>query len=192
MVALKGQPDLLALMEAADGGSKPAADVLFSSLYGKLRRIAKYQLARSGSSASISATTLLHQAYIEMAGREGATFPDRGRFIGYAARVMRSLIIDHARSGRAQKRGGQFEITRFGNELESAPNCSELTRISDALEELAQAEPALAEIVDLKFFCGFSYAEIAVMKDVSERTIQRDWEKARIYLHRSFRPDLEI
>jgi RNA polymerase sigma factor (TIGR02999 family) len=179
-------------MEAADRGSKPAADALFSALYGQLRRIAKHELARHGAPVSLSATTLLHQAYIQIAGREGASFPDRNRFIGYAARVMRGLIIDHARGRCAQKRGGQFEITALGTEVEDAPDCRELAQISDALEELAKAEPSLAEVVDLKFFCGFSFEEIAAMKDVCERTIQRDWEKARIYLHRSIRPDLEI
>ena len=186
------EPSLVALMEAADCGSKPAADALFSTLYAELRRLAKHELARRGGPMSLSATTLLHQAYIEIAGREGASFPDRNRFMGYAARVMRGLIIDHARSRCAQKRGGQFEITALSTEAENAPDCRELTRISDALDQLAKAEPSLAEVVDLKFFCGFSFAEIAAMKDVCERTIQRDWEKARIYLHRSIRPDLEM
>jgi RNA polymerase sigma factor (TIGR02999 family) len=189
---LESVHSLVALMEAADHGSKPAADALFSALYGQLRRIAKNELARHGAPVSLSATTLLHQAYIQIAGREGASFPDRNRFIGYAARVMRGLIIDHARGRGARKRGGQFEITALGTEVEDAPDCRELAQISDALEELAKAEPSLAEVVDLKFFCGFSFEEIAAMKDVCERTIQRDWEKARIYLHRSIRPDLEI
>ena len=183
---------LAALMEAAERGNKSAADALFRALYGELRRIARNELARQGAPVSISATTLVHQAYIEIAGREAASFPDRNSFMGYAARVMRGLIIDHARSRHAQKRGGRFEITALGVEVEDAPDCRELARIGDALDELAKAEPALAEVVNLKFFCGFSFAEIAAMKDVSERTIQRDWEKARIYLHHSIRPDLAI
>lgn len=186
------EPGLVALMEAADRGSKPAADALFSALYAELRRIARNQLARHGAPMSISPTTLLHQAYIDIAGRKATSFPDRNRFMGYAARVMRGLIIDHARTRCAQKRGGQFEITALGAEAENVPDCRELTRISDALDELAKAEPSLSEVVDLKFFCGFSFAEIAAIRDVSERTIQRDWERARIYLHRSIRPDLEI
>jgi RNA polymerase sigma factor (TIGR02999 family) len=111
--------------------------------------------------------------------------------MGYAARVMRGLIIDHARSRRAQKRGGEFEITSLGADIENAVDDHKLARISEALDELAKAEPSLAEVVDLKFFCGFSFAEIAAMRDVSERTVQRHWEKARIYLHRSMRADLE-
>jgi RNA polymerase sigma factor (TIGR02999 family) len=140
---------------------------------------------------SLSSTTLLHQAYIDMAEREGRTFPDRARFMGYAARVMRGLIIDHARNRQAQKRGGQFEITSLGTDIaENVVDDRQLMQIGDALDELAKMEPSLAEIVDLKFFCGFSFAEIAAMRDVSERTVQRKWEKARIYLHRSMRSDL--
>jgi len=116
---------------------------------------------------SLSTTTLLHQAYIEISGREGTSFPDRNRFIGYAARLMRGLIIDHARSRRAQKRGGQFEITPLGTEIENVPDDRQLARISEALEELARVEPSFAEVVDLKFFCGFSFAEIAAMRNVS-------------------------
>lgn len=189
---METEPTLASLIYAAERGDNSAADALFSVLYSELRRLAKRELARHGSPMSLSATTLLHNAYIEMAGKDGASFPDRNRFMGYAARVMRGLIIDHARSRRAQKRGGQFEITSLGAEIESAVDDQKLSRISQALDELAKAEPALAEIVDLKFFCGFSFAEIAAMRDISERTVQRQWEKARIYLHRSIRADLEV
>lgn len=180
------------LLDAADRGNKAAADALFSALYSELRRLAKYELARHGAPMSLSATTLIHKAYIEIAHKDGTSFADRSRFMGYAARVMRGLIIDHARSHRAQKRGGQFEITSLEAEMDHALDDQKLVRISDALDELAKAEPLLAEIVDLKFFCGFSFDEIAAMQGVCERTVQRQWEKARIYLHRSIRADLEI
>jgi RNA polymerase sigma factor (TIGR02999 family) len=123
-----------------------------------------------------------------MAVKAGTSFPDRARFMSYAARVMRGLIIDHVRSRHAQKRGGHFELTTLENEeVEPAIDEKELTRVGEALDELAGIEPSLAEVVDLKFFCGFSFSEIARMRGVSERTIQRHWEKARIYLHRSIR-----
>jgi RNA polymerase sigma factor (TIGR02999 family) len=179
------------LIEAAERTGGPASDALFSALYSELHRLAKCQLARQGGAVSVSATTLLHEAYLEMAGKDSASFPDRARFMGYAARVMRGLIIDHARSRRAQKRGGRFEITSIGGEIENPVDDRELVRISEALDELAQADASLAEVVDLKFFCGFTFAEIAAMKSTSERTTQRQWEKARIYLHRKIRTDLE-
>ena len=174
------------LVDATERGEDGASEALFETLYAELHRLAKRELARHGYAVSISATTLLHQAYLEMAGRGGASFPDEARFMGYTARVMRGLIIDHARVRLAQKRGGQFEITSIGPDVaENAVDSQELARIGEALDELAKAEPALAEVVDLKFFCGFSFAEIAAMRGVSERTVQRMWQKARIYLHRS-------
>jgi RNA polymerase sigma factor (TIGR02999 family) len=141
---------------------------------------------------SLGATTLLHQAYIEIAAQDGMSFPDRGRFMAYASRVMRCLIIDHARSRSTQKRGGQFHITSTGAALEHAADDRELTRIGEALDELAKTHLSLAEVVDMKFFCGFTFAEIAAMKDVSERTVQRQWEQARIYLHRRISTKLGV
>jgi RNA polymerase sigma factor (TIGR02999 family) len=189
---LASEPSLIALMESVDRGSKEATDALFSALYSELRRLAKYELARHGAPMSLGATTLLHKAYIEIADKHGTSFPDRNRFMGYAARVMRCIIIDHVRRHQAQKRGGQFEITSFSTEIEDAVDHHELIRISEALDELSKAEPLLSELVDLKFFCGFTFAEIAAMKGISERTAQRQWEKARMYLHRKIRAELQI
>ncbi len=176
------------LVSKADRGDESAAAELFAALYSELHRLAQRELGRPGGLVSLSATTLLHEAYLDMAGRSGASFPDQARFMGYAARVMRGLIIDNARRRCAVKRGGQFEITRLGTQLaEPYAEESELAPLSNALDELAKTDRSLAEIVDLKFFCGFSSAEIAAMQGVSERTVQRKWERARIYLHRVLR-----
>jgi RNA polymerase sigma factor (TIGR02999 family) len=105
---------------------------------------------------------------------------------------MRGLIIDYARRRHAQKRGGQFEITSLCTDVANVVDDDKLIQVSEALDELAKAEPSLAEIVDLRFFCGFTFEEIAAMRGISERTVQRHWEKARIYLHRCIRADLEI
>jgi len=192
--ALRGTPlstDICTLFDAAERGNAPDADKLFAALYAELHRIARRELARRGDLVTLGATTLLHEAYLELAGRSGSAFPDQARFMGYAARVMRGLIIDHARNHRAQKRGGMFEITSLELEVhEAVANCHELTRIAESLDELAQIDPALAEVVNLKFFCGFTFLEIAGMRNVSERTVQRDWEKARIYLYQSIRTHL--
>jgi RNA polymerase sigma factor (TIGR02999 family) len=176
------------LIGAAETGDPSATEALFGVLYDELHRLARRELGRHGAPMSLGATTLLHQAYIDMAERDGPSFPDRARFMGYAARVMRGLIIDHARNRRAQKRGGHFEITSIEPEAaETVVDDRELGRIGEALDALAKVERSLAEVVDLKFFCGFSFAEIARMRNVSERTVQRDWDKARIYLHRALR-----
>jgi RNA polymerase sigma factor (TIGR02999 family) len=175
---------------AANGGNS-VTDALFSTLYCELHRLAKRELARRWSPLSLSVTTLLHEAYLGMAGREGLSFPDHARFIGYAARVMRGLIIDHARNRNAAKRGGEFDLTSLQFEIvENRVEARHLSLISDILDELAKVEPGLAEVVDLKFFCGFSFAEISAMQKLSERTVQRRWEKARIYLRCSICGDL--
>jgi RNA polymerase sigma factor (TIGR02999 family) len=169
------------------------ADALFSSLYSELHRLAKRELARQGARGSLSVTTLLHEAYLDISGRDGTSFPDQARFMGYASRVMRGLIIDHARRHSAVKRGGEFEITSLEVDVaENSVNANELSSISDALDQLAKVEPELAEIVDLKFFCGMSFAEIAALHKLSERTVQRRWDKARIYLRLSLRSDLSL
>ena len=177
------------LISSAEDGDRSAADALFTALYAELHRLAKSQLARNGG-VTIGTTTLLHEAYIDIAGRE-AVFPDRARFMGYAAKVMRGLIIDYARSRQALKRGGAFEITTLATEAGAAvPDDQELSRIGGAVEELAAVDPPLAEIVDLRFFGGFSLAEIGAMRGVSERTVQRQWEKARIFLHHALQGPL--
>lgn len=181
------------LIAAAETGDHNASEALFTALYSELHRMAKRELMRAGGPGmALGTTTLLHEAYLNLAGREGATFPDRARFMGYAARVMRGLIIDHIRSRRAQKRGGHFEITAVDTEIGNGAEERELTCLGAALDELAKVDAALAEIVDLKFFCGFSFSEIAAMRGVSERTVQRSWEKARIYLHRSLKSDTAL
>lgn len=168
-----------------------ATNALFSTLYFELHRLAKRELRRQWDPLTLGATTLLHEAYLDMTARDDLSFPDHARFIGYAARVMRGLIIDHVRNRRAAKRGGDFEITTLDIEVaESTVDDKELSKISDALDELSKVEPELAEVVDLKFFCGFSFTEIAAMQKLSERTVQRRWEKARIYLYQGMRTDL--
>jgi RNA polymerase sigma factor (TIGR02999 family) len=171
---------------APDQGERAAADALFDSLYSELHRLARRELARQGPVRGLGVTTLLHEAYLTISGREGTLFHERRQFMAYAARVMRGLIIDDVRRRQSQKRGGMFEITSLGSDqAEQIADAQELARIGEALDELGKVDAELAEIVDLKFFCGFSFVEIAAMRGVSERTVQRSWEKARIYLHRA-------
>jgi RNA polymerase sigma factor (TIGR02999 family) len=173
---------------AADRGDRAAVEQLFSSLYRELHRLAQRQLHRSAGGITLGATTLLHEAYLDLSAGS-ADFPDRARFFAYAARAMRGLIIDHVRGRRALKRGGEFHFTELNTDVgESVPQeTADLERLNDALEELAGADAPLAELVDLKFFCGLTFADIAAMRGVSERTVQRDWNKARLYLHDTLR-----
>ena len=177
------------LITAAEGGDVAARESLFAALYSELHQMARRELARSGAAGSLGVTTLLHEAYVAMAGRSNV-FPDRARFMGYATRVMRGLIIDHARGRRAIKRGGQFELTALDTNIEThAVDHQWLSDLSAALDELATVDPSLAEVVDMKFFCGFSVPEIAAMTATSVRTVHRRWEKARLYLHEYLRSE---
>ena len=159
-----------------------AQEQLFASLYADLRRIADRELRRHPGS-SVSPTTLVHEAYVNVAGRE-VKFEDPTRFLGYVARAMRGLLIDFMRQRYALKRGAEFEITHLTTHNGGImPDSTLLTRLSEALDALANMDPRLAEVVDLRYFCGFSFAEIATMRGASERTVQRDWEKARLLLY---------
>jgi len=172
---------------AARRGVVPSpSDALFASLYSELHRLARREARRAGPGAVVSATTLLHEAYLDMAQRDALAFPDRAHFLAYAARAMRTVLIDRARAGSAQKRGGGLDITSLDTQIaESVADPGTLSEIGAALDELAELEPELANVVDLKFFCGFAVAEIAAMRGVSERTVQRQWEKARLLLYRA-------
>jgi RNA polymerase sigma factor (TIGR02999 family) len=173
---------LAAALVAAEQGDAKATEALFGALYHELHRVARKQLHANAWGLTLGATTLLHEAYIDLSGRAN-TFPDRAHFFAYAARAMRGLIIDYARERRAQKRGGQFHITSLDtNHADQADASEDLQPLADALDALASVEPALAELVELKFFCGFALTEIASMRGVSERTAQRDWNKARLFL----------
>jgi len=171
------------LMAATQQGDAAARSALFAELYGELHRLARREVRLGSAALTLGATTLLHEAYESLAGADRVAFPDKARFMAYAARAMRNLVIDHVRRRQADKRGGNLHFTELDTSIaEQAPDAAPLESISDALDELAQVEPRLAELVDLKFFCGLTFVEIAALRGVAERTVQRDWEKARLWL----------
>ena len=181
------QRQLERLIQSAEQGDAASRQELFSVLYDELHRLAQRELRRSAH-LTMSPTTLLHETYLNLSARDSLTFPDRARFLAYAARAMRGLIIDYVRSRCAQKRGAGFEITSLPTEVPvHAQEQAELEGIGEALAALGEIEPRLAQVVDLKFFCGFSFAEIAGVLGTSERTAQRDWDKARILLQHHLR-----
>lgn len=174
------------LIHQAETGSGAAAGQLFASLYRELHYIAEREVRRGGNQFSLGTTSLLHEAYLNIAAREGVRFATRAQFLAYAARAMRGLMIDYARQQRAKKRGAEFQITAVNSDvipLEDGQSAEELARLAGALDTLKEVDPSLAQLVDLHFFCGFSFAEVAELRGVSERTIQRDWRKARLLLH---------
>jgi RNA polymerase sigma factor (TIGR02999 family) len=176
------------LIRSADDGNAAAATALFATLYDELHAIAARELRRSGSDLTLGTTTLLHEAYLRLSSGEGARFENRAHFLTYAARAMRALTIDYYRRRSATKRGGEFHLTAVPDDGvgdPAVPPTEQVEEIGEALETLGQINPALANLVDLHFFCGFALVEIAQLRGVSERTVQRDWRKARLLLHRS-------
>jgi RNA polymerase sigma factor (TIGR02999 family) len=181
---------LAAMVERAEAGDGAAKDALFVALYNELHRLAQHHLRRGGAQLTMSTTTLLHEAYLDLSLRRGVAFPDRLRFLKYASRAMRHLIIDYVRTRRAQKRGGEITFVHDAQEdVPSRDSTASFEPLGDALDELARLDAPLAELVDLKFFCGLSFSEIAAIRGVSERTIQRDWAKARLLLHDALHPE---
>jgi RNA polymerase sigma factor (TIGR02999 family) len=181
---MKGFSERIAMDRIRTDEKDLAKERLFAGLYDELHRLAQRALRRDGHSLPISATTLLHESYLSVSK---ADFADSQRFLAYAARTMRGLIIDETRRRRALKYGGAFMMTSldagFDGEHESpTPNDHQLLRINDALDELEAKDPALAELVQLRYFCGLSLAQIGVLRGVTQRTVQRQWDKARLLL----------
>jgi RNA polymerase sigma factor (TIGR02999 family) len=171
------------LADAAPADDEGANSKLFASLYADLRRLADRELRRFPS-AGVSPTTLVHEAYLNLADREGVRFADPGKCLGYVARAMRGVLIDLSRRRQAVKRGSGFKIVELNTQIgEELCDDESLVKLSAALDELTLHDPALAELVDLKYFCGISFAEIAKLRGISERTVQRDWQKVRLLLY---------
>jgi len=172
------------LPRAMPGQDTPAVPAhLFAALYRELHNLAHRALKREGNHLAISTTTLLHEAYINLNNREHARFPSEGGFLAYAAQAMRGHIVDATRRGLAVKRGRGFVITALHTGLiEEIPDERYLVRIDEAQKALWDIDSSLGELVDLKYFCGLSLAEIAALRGVTERTMQREWHRARLLL----------
>jgi len=155
---------------------------LFRTLYARLRRIAARELRRNAH-MTLSPTTLLHETFLRLSPEAASTFDNEAHFMAYATRAMRGLIVDFMRSRGASKRGGDQQIIALPTEIPDPTDADlELGKLSEAIDALAAIQPRLAQCVELKFFCGFSFGEIARLWQVSERTVQRDWDKARLLL----------
>jgi RNA polymerase sigma factor (TIGR02999 family) len=167
-----------------------SADALFTALYDELRRLARREIWRHGGLDVLGTTTLVHEVWLDISERRTLAFDDRGRFLAYATRTMRGLVIDRVRAQRAQKRGGNTIFCPLDTStVERIAEPEDLQRISDALDDLETVDPDLAKVVDLKFFCGFTLAEVADMQGVTERTVQRQWKRARLLLYHSMHND---
>lgn len=176
--------DITQLLQAAQQGDRAAADQVVAQLYADLQRLARRHMRRAGDMTLLDTTSLVHEAWLRLAGSQGKDFPDRRHFLAYAAHAMRSVVIDMVRARQAERRGGgQVHLTLNTAVAEITPQDDDgILRVHEALEELAQLEPRLVQVVEMRYFGGLLEQEIAQALGVTERTVQRDWQKARVFL----------
>lgn len=180
--------EITLLLRAAGAGDRASADRAFALLYDDLQRLARSRL-RGGSPLTLLDThALVHESYLRLQG-QGAGFPDHHHFMAYAAKVMRAVVIDTVRARQAERRGGDAEVLPLDTGLigSLAAHDDEVLRVHEALDGLATLEPRLARVVELRYFAGLTEAEVAASLDVTERTVQRDWQKARLFLSMALR-----
>jgi RNA polymerase sigma factor (TIGR02999 family) len=176
--------DISSLVARVNAGEPGAQDALFSAAYGELRKLARSRLRDGGRNTLMDTTVLVHESYLRFLKSGQLRSDDRRAFFAYASRVMRSVIIDAVRERQAERRGGDLVRmtlnTQIGDNLPSGED--EVLHVHEALQTLAQAEPRLAQVVEMRYFGGYTETEIAQALDLTERTVRRDWDKARLLL----------
>ncbi len=175
--------DITGLLAALRRGDASAMERLMPLVYDELRRRAHHQLAHGGRDWSLSTTGLVHEAYLKLVESAGTGWEDRDHFFGVAVKAMRSVVVDYARRRSAKKREGSLHPVELDEAcLRIEGNAVEILAIDEALGRLATLDPRLSELVELRFFGGLSVEETAQVLKVSERTVKRDWRKARTLL----------
>jgi RNA polymerase sigma factor (TIGR02999 family) len=172
---------LLQRMHAGDAGAR---DALFSAAYGELRRLARSRLRAGGRNTVLQTTSLVHESYLRFVHSGELRAEDRGAFFAYASQVMRTVILNIVRERAAERRGGKAVHLTLSTELAASLQSDEesILQVHEALEVLERASPRLAQVAEMRYFGGYSEREIAEALQVAERTVQRDWEKARLIL----------
>jgi RNA polymerase sigma factor (TIGR02999 family) len=180
-IAIEGVPT--DFVEALRAGSREAVDVMVPLLYDELRQIAHRHLSGGRKDATLNTTALVNEAYLKLVDQSRAEWTDRVHFLAIAAIAMRHILIDRAKAMHAAKRGGErHRVTLDEENIAAADAPDALLEISDAIDRLSAIDGRLAKIVEYRFFGGLSSAEIAAALDITERTVERDWTKARMLL----------
>jgi RNA polymerase sigma factor (TIGR02999 family) len=181
---IRGMGEVTTLLGAAGQGDRAALDRLFALMYDELRKLGRSRLNRSQKITLLDPTALVHECYLRFIKMGELDVTDRGQFLGYAARVMRFVVVDFVRQRQAERRGGaQAQVTLNTGIADSVPaNEQEVIRISDLLEELAKTDERLVRVVEMRCFAGLTEVEIAATLGVTDRTVRRDWQKARMLL----------
>jgi RNA polymerase sigma factor (TIGR02999 family) len=179
--------EITQLLKAAQAGDRGAADEVVARLYADLQRMARSSLRRSGELTLLDTQALVHEAWLRLEGVPDGDFPDRRHFLAYVSRAMRSVVIDLVRARQAERRGGGVQDLTLNTAIaDLAPQDeTHVLRVHEALDELARLEPRLAQVVEMRYFGGLLEHEIAQALGVTERTVQRDWQKAKVFLSMS-------
>jgi RNA polymerase sigma factor (TIGR02999 family) len=184
--AVVALPPVTLLLHRAAQGDRAALDSVFSELYPDLKRVARAALYRQGRVDSMQTTVLVHESFLRLVGGHGLRLQDRRQFFAYAAKTMRNLIIDNLRERMADCRGaGAEHLTLGGDEALQVADVAasdELVRTDAALRELEALDPDLAELVEMRYFGGYTELEVAELLGIAERTVRRRWDKARAWL----------
>lgn len=183
---MNGESDKNGLLEGLRNSRRESLDRLLPAVYQELRAIAHRHLVKHGPGGSLATTGLVHEAYLKLVDQSQAEWRDRGHFFALSSVVMRHVLVDQARARAALKRGGAGTRVTLDEEAIAVDDSAEtLMAIDEALDQLAAVEPRLAKVVELRFFAGLSEREIAEALGVTERTVARDWVKARMLLYRA-------
>jgi RNA polymerase sigma factor (TIGR02999 family) len=182
---------LTVLLSRATEGDRAARDALFAAAYQELRRLAHSRLHGGGRNTVLDTTALVHESYLRLIQAGELTFDDRRAFFGYASQVMRSVIVDSARARLAERRGGDAQKVTLSTDLaqDLEQHDEAIVQVHEALQQLEQADARAARMVEMRYFGGYSDREIADTLDITERTVQRDWEKAKMLLRAILSPD---
>jgi len=182
--------ELTDLLLRANSGDEAARQQLFASAYDELRLMARARLREGGRNTLLDTTVLVHESFLRFVQAGRLQAGDRGHFFAYAASVMRSVIVDFARRRQAQRRGGDAAHVTLDTDLASslAAQEDEVIGVHEALAQLESVDPRLARIVEMRFFAGMGETEIGEALGVTQRTVRRDWERARLLLSAVLRP----
>lgn len=181
--------DVTSLLLAAKNDDPQAMNRLFEVLYDDLRLMARAKLRRSAPMTVLDTTALVHESYLRFLRTGDLRVEDRPHFLAYAARVMRSIVVDLIRSRLTDRHGGNALHVTLNTDISDSASVreDEVIMVNDALDELATIDPRLVKVVEMRYFAGMSEDEIAESLGVSVRTVERDWEKARLFLYRALK-----
>jgi len=183
------QGEVTRLLKRLKEGDSDAGEQLIPLVYDQLRGAARRALAGERPGHTLQATELVHEAYFKLLGSAQVDWQGRAHFVAIAARAMRQILVDHARRRQADKRGGGVQHVTLGDaEAELALPPEELLALDAALDRLQEHDPRMRSVVEYRFFGGLTEKEIAEVLDLTVRTVQRDWVKARAWLHQEIYP----